>query len=128
MQHAARRAFMGSVLAGGLAYTAVTPAQAAAWSAREVAARDLRAGDLVVGPGGAVVRVASRNLLASGRYRIRYSDPATGTATAFSGGADENGFAPDEPFVVLLRDTSLASVQLPPLLIPDPDVIDGGRP
>lgn len=136
---------MAGVLAGGAGAVALSDpaaAQAKALTAPGlVTAKKLRPGDVIVGPGASVVRVASVDRLPSGRRRVRYTDPYTGAATAMSSETDQTGFAPRFKFVVLARGAAVASVQLtrpvqqPPTEQPPteppadgPNVIDGGAP
>lgn len=126
---AARRAVLGSLLAGGLVSAGAAPAQAASFSTRTMAARDLKRGDLIVGPDSRVLRVASRTRLANGRQRIRYTHPHTGLPTAITPAIEVKGYAAKQPFVVLLRQVPIAAVVLSPVPPPDdPNVIDGGTP
>lgn len=129
MDTAARRAVLGSVLAGGLLSAGAAPAEAASWSPTTVPAKKLKPGDLVVGPDSTVVRVASRTRLPSGRHRIRFTHPNTGEPTPVTEAIDAEGYAAGLRFVVLLRKVPISAVVLSPIPPPtDPDVIDGGTP
>lgn len=131
MDTAARRAVLGSLLAGGAVAAGAVPASAATreFSARTLPARKLRPGDLVVGPDSTLVRVASRTRLSTGRVRVRYTHPHTGKDTAVTPAIDAEGYAARHAFVVVLRKVPVAAVVLSPIPPPtDPDVIDGGRP
>lgn len=130
MDTAARRAVLGSLLAGGVVAAGAAPAEAAeTWTPRLLPARKLKAGDLIVGPDGTVVRVASRTPLAGGRQRIRYTHPNTGEPTPMTEAIDAEGYPGTLRFVVLLRGVGVPSVRLTPIPPPtDPDVIDGGTP
>jgi hypothetical protein len=135
---------MTGVLAGGAGAVALSDpaaAQAKAFAAPGlVPAKKLQPGDVIVGPGASVVRVASVDRLPSGRRRVRYTDPYTGAATAMSSETDQTGFSPRFKFVVLARGAGVPSVQLtrpvqqPPTDPPSeppadgPNVIDGGAP
>ena len=125
MEIAARRAVLGSVLAGGL----LTTGAASAWSPRELPAKSLKRGDLIVGPDSTVVRVAERTRLASGRHRIRYTHPNTGEPTAMTPAIDLEGYPRKRKFVVLLRKVPASAMKLTPVPpLTDPNVIDGGTP
>ena len=129
MEHAARRAVLGGVLAGGLVSAGAAPASAAGFSTRLVPARHLEAGDLIVGPDSTVVRIVAPTVLLTGRYRIRYTDPHTGEPTPMTPAIDAEGYPPHRTFVVLLRNVPVSAVTLTPVPSPtDPDVIDGGSP
>lgn len=131
MDTAARRAVLGSLLAGGAVAAGTLPASASGrdFSARTFPARKLRPGDLVVGPDATVVRVAMRARLATGRMRIRFTHPHTGRPTPVTEAVDAEGYAATQPFVVLLRGVPVAAVVLSPVPPPDdPDVVDGGTP
>jgi hypothetical protein len=130
MDTAARRAVLGSLLAGGLVSAGAAPAEAAgSWTPRLLPAKKLRPGDLIVGPDGTVVRVASRTRLDTGRQQIRYTHPNTGEPTPMTEALDVEGYPGKRKFVVLLRDVGAASVTLTPIPPPtDPNVVDGGAP
>lgn len=128
-----RRALLGTVLAGGAATVATAaPASAAAFTATQLRASSLKVGDLVVGPAGAVVRVAVVTRLASGRYLLRYTDPGTGAATPFdapSAATTDGGHAATRLFAVLARGVAASTVRHVPPPAPSPDrVVDGGAP
>ena len=125
-----RRLFAGA-LAGGVAGAgahATSPAAAASTDGgtRLLPARKLRVGDLVVGPEGNLVRLATVDRLSSGRIRLRYTNPTTGAATPFDSASDAAGFAPRLKLVVVRRRVNASSVRLS-----SPrggQVIDGGSP
>ena len=123
-----RRLFTG-ILAGGVASAGSSGiAQAkGAKSTDLVKAKKLRPGDVIVGPGATVVRVASVDRLPSGRRRVRYTDPYTGAVTPLAPDVDRTGFPARFKFVVLGRGASVASVRLTGPTAP-PVVIDGGGP
>lgn len=114
MDTAARRAVLGSLLAGGLVSAGAAPAQAGSFTTRTLPVKSLEPGDLVVGPDATVVRVASRKRLPSGRHRLRYTDPHTGEPTAVTPEIDEKGYPAKQPFVVLLRGIAASAVVLSP--------------
>jgi hypothetical protein len=120
----ARRNLMTGAVAGGLLTAGITPAEAAT-GAVLLPARKLKPGDLVVGPRSTVVRVASRQRLANGRQRIRYTHPTSGQATPFDAASDRNGFESGRKFAVLLRGVGVDTVRLTGS---SPQVIDGGTP
>lgn len=125
---AARRAVLGSLLAGGVLAAGTATVEAAGSSARLVEARRLRAGDLILGPAGTLVRVHDARRVDGRRVRVRYTHPATGEPTAMSPGADRHGYRPRRLFVVLLRDVPVAAVTVegdPPA---GATVVDGGAP
>lgn len=129
MENAARRAFLGSVLAGGLVAGGALPASAATWTPRSLPAKKLKTGDLILGPNSTLVRVASRRKLPNGRQQIRYTHPNTGAPTPMTPALDRTGYPGRLKFVVLQRDVAVKSVLLTPIPDPtDPNVIDGGRP
>lgn len=130
MDTAARRAVLGSLLAGGAVVAGAAPSEAArSWAPRLLPARKLKPGDLIVGPDGTVVRVASRAPLGGGRQRIRYTHPNTGEPTPMTEALDAEGYPGKLKFVVLQRRVAIKSVRLTPIPLPtDPDVIDGGTP
>ena len=116
-------------MAGGLLTTGAGAAEAAGTGGRVLAARRLKAGDLIVGPSGWVVRVASRVRLGNGRHRIRYTHPHTGEPTPMTDALDETGYPGRRRFVVLLRDVPVPAVTLTPIPQPtEPHVVDGGEP
>ena len=125
-----RRRLVTGVLAGGLA-GASSSGMAQAKGAKTpdlVKAKKLRPGDVIVGPGATVVRVASVDKLPSGRRRVRYTDPYTGAVTPLAPDVDQTGFPARFKFVVLGRGASVASVRLTGPIAPTPTVIDGGGP
>jgi hypothetical protein len=119
-----RRRLVTGVLAGGVAGASSSgTAQARAGRSPDlVAAKKLRAGDLIVGPGATVVRVASVDRLPSGRRRVRYTDPYTGAVTPLAPDVDRFRF------VVLGRGAGVANVRLTGPVAVAPTVIDGGAP
>ena len=125
-----RRLFAGA-LAGGVAGAGANATSAAAASTdggtRLLPARKLRVGDLVLGPEGNLVRLATVDRLSSGRIRLRYTNPTTGAATPFDAASDAAGFAPGLKLVVVRRRVKASSVRLT-----SPrgggQVIDGGSP
>jgi hypothetical protein len=129
MEPAARRTLLGGVLAGGLLTAGAAPSVAATFTARQLPVRKLKPGDLIVGPRSTLVRVASRAKLSGGRFRVRYTHPHTGAATAMTPALDAEGYAAGHRFVVLLRGVAVDAVRLTPVPAPtDPNVIDGGTP
>jgi hypothetical protein len=125
-----RRRLVTGVLAGGVAGASSSgTAQARAGRSPDlVAAKKLRAGDLIVGPGATVVRVASVDRLPSGRRRVRYTDPYTGAVTPLAPDVDRTGFPARFRFVVLGRGARVANVRLTGPVAVAPIVIDGGAP
>ena len=132
-----RRRLVTTALAGGaLGMGSAGAARAnAATSSGIVLAKKLLPGDVIVGPGATVVRVASVDKLPSGRRRVRYTDPHTGAATAMSADLDQSGFPARFRFVLLGRGATVASVRLTPptpvttpSVAEGPTVIDGGAP
>lgn len=133
-----RRRLVTSAIAGGaLGVGGSGVAQAKAATSSTVTAKKLQPGDVIVGPGATVVRVASVDKLPTGRRRVRYTDPYTGAATPMSADLDQTGFPARFRFVVLGRGASVASVQLtrpadpvagPTTVAEGPTVIDGGAP
>ncbi len=129
MDTAARRAVLGSLLAGGAVAAGAGPAAASDFSARLLPARKLRPGDVVVGPASRVARVADRTVLPSGRIRVRFTDPHTGEPEPVSHAVDADGYRRKHKFVVLLRRVPVSAMVLSPSPPPtDPNVIDGGTP
>ena len=129
MDTPARRAVLGSVVAGGLLVSTAAPAAAATWSPRLLPVKELEPGDLIVGPDGHVVRVATRTRLATGRQQVRYTHPNTGEPTPITPAIDAEGYAAKRKLVVLLRGVPVSAVQLSPVPPPtDPHVVDGGTP
>ena len=115
------------MLAGGVVSTTSSPAAAAAWSPRQLVAKDLKVGDLVVGPGASIVRVSTVRRLGSGRVVLRYTEPATGVAVAFEPATATTGHPARRPFVVLARGVAAAAVRFPAAAGPV-QVVDGGSP
>lgn len=117
-----------SLLAGGAVVAAGQAAEAAPWSTRSLLVAELRRGDLVVGPGGTVVRVHSVGR-SSGRYSVRAYSPYD-TSTYLLRPRSGTTFAATQRFVVLLRAVPTSAVPLTarPPAAPPPAVIDGGRP
>jgi hypothetical protein len=123
-----RRRLVTGLLAGGVAGASTTAEAKAARSPDLVPAKKLRPGDVIVGPGATVVRVARVDKLPSGRRRVRGTDPHTGAAVPLDADVDQTGFPSRYRFVVLARGATVASVRLtgpPPVT---PTVIDGGAP
>lgn len=109
---APRRALLGGLLAGGAGAVALAaPAAAGSSSPQIVKASGLKKGDLVVGPGGSVVRVAT-----TGR-RPNYTDPTSGKALPLPKSAQ---------FVVLMRNVPASAI--PVGGTSTTSVIDGGNP
>lgn len=109
---------------------AATPGHATAanpWSPRELPAKALRIGDLVVGADSTVVRVASNRAVSSGR-RIRVTDPRTGAAVPLGRGREATSVPVNRPFVVLARRISVAAVRVSAIAPESGTVIDGGAP
>lgn len=126
---AARRALLGALVGGGVSMTAA-PAHAAPanpWSPRELPAKTLRVGDLIVGADATVVRVASNRAVSSGR-RIRVTDPRTGAAVPLGPGREATSVPANRPFVVLARRISVAAVRVSSVGPGSATVIDGGSP
>ena len=137
----ARRALLGTVVAGGLAAGAsvstvagAAPVAAAGLTPRQVRVAGLRVGDLVVGPRGEVSRVAvlSRR---SGRVRVLVTDPATGRNIPLDNVSAGAGHLPSRLLVVLARGVAATAVRLVPVAEPvepeqpaEPLVVDGGAP
>ena len=131
MTSTARRALLGSVVAGGLVVTQAAPTGAATtvWNPRTVRAFDLRVGDLVTGPDATVVRISVRTTLASGRVLLRYTDPRTGAPLPFDAANASIGYRAGRRFAVLARDVVEAAVRFDVAPQPvAPLVIDGGTP
>lgn len=123
----ARRALFASLLAGGAVAAGGSRADAATTGTTHVPVSALRNGDLVVGPGGLVVRISS--VVRSGtRYTVRAIDPYNGRAVALKPRVGST-YAGTQRFVLLLRAVPASAVPLaPPPAVPVPAVIDGGRP
>ena len=124
----ARRGLIG-LLAGSAAagVASVAPAQAGGWTPRALPVTEVEPGDLVVGPGGAPVRVAL-----SGRsgslwlitYDHRYSDGET---------VELGRFSRTRSLAVLARGVPLDAVRLTAAPLDGPSraevqLIDGGSP
>jgi hypothetical protein len=125
-----RRRLVTGVLAGGVvgAGSSGTAQARAGRSPDLVPAKKLRTGDLIVGPGSTVVRVARVDRLPSGRRRVRYTDPYTGAVTPLAPDVDRTGFPSRFKFVVLGRGVGVANVRLTGPVAVAPTVIDGGGP
>ena len=125
-----RRNVVAGTLAGGLlGVGSAAEAASAGASVRQLPAKSLKVGDLVVGPLGRVVRLAAVDRLPSGRIRLRYTHPETGAATAFDAAADKAGYPPRLRIVVLQRGVRAATVRLSsPVVTSSDQVIDGGGP
>jgi hypothetical protein len=125
-----RRHVLTGTLAGGIAGAGQQSAQAAKRDqpVRLLPAKSLRVGDLVLGPQGKVVRLASVDRLATRRVRLRYTHPETGAATAFDPSTDRTGYPPRLRIVVLQRGVSAANVRLSSPQRAGQVVIDGGGP
>jgi hypothetical protein len=126
-----RRRLLTGVLAGGVAGASSSGAAQASTAKKAsdlVPAKKLRPGDVIVGPGATVVRVASVDKLPSGRRRIRYTDPYSGAATPLARDVDQTGVPARHKFVVLARRATIASVRLTGPVAVNPTVIDGGGP
>ena len=125
-----RRNVVAGTLAGGLlGVGSAAEAASAGMPVRQLPAKSLKVGDLVVGPLGRVVRLAAVDRLPSGRIRLRYTHPETGAATAFDGAADKAGYPPRLRIVVLQRGVRAATVRLSsPVVTSSDQVIDGGGP
>jgi hypothetical protein len=110
----------GLALAGAATLTGETGAHAAttAWTPRTKTVDQLRAGDMVVGAEGVVVRVAAV-AASGGAYVVRYTDPHRGSSATLELGS----YAGTQKFLVLARGVPAGAVRLtdgPPV------VIDGG--
>lgn len=124
----ARRSIV-TIAASGVVGVATAGRAEAAPPSPVLAARLLKVGDLVVGPRSGVVRVSAVKRLATGRRRVRYTDPTTGASTPFDADVDRRGFAADHPFVLIRRGVPAASVVLSRREpVPDRVVVDGGAP
>lgn len=123
----ARRALFASLLAGGAVAASGSQANAATTGTTHVPVSALRNGDLVVGPGGLVVRISS--VVRTGtRYTVKAIDPHHGRAVALKPRVGTT-YAGTQRFVVLLRGVPASAVPLAPEPVtPAPAVIDGGRP
>jgi hypothetical protein len=102
-----------------------------AWSPRTLQARQLAVGDLIVGPAGECVRVASLTRLSGGRVRVRYTSPYTGETAPqpMNAHTDAAGFGSTHAFAVLARKLPVEAVQLISRPAPPrPAAIDGGQP
>jgi len=123
MAPTARRGVMVALVGG--AFLATVPEQAQAGpAAPTLPARLLKAGDLVVGPGGTVARIAMRSAR-SGKQQLSITDPATGRATPLG------AYPSTQPFVVLMRNVPISAVSLgaaTPSPSPPVQSIDGGSP
>lgn len=123
----ARRTLFASVLAGGAVAAGGPRADAATTGTTHVPVPALRNGDLVVGPGGVVVRISS--VVRTGtRYTVKAIDPHDGRAVVLKPRVGTT-FAATQRFVLFLRGVPASAVPLgPEPVAPVPAVIDGGRP
>ena len=123
----ARRALFASLLAGGAVAAGGSRADAATTGTTHVPVSALRAGDLVVGPGGLVVRISSVVRVGT-RYTVKAIDPYDGRAVALKPRIGTT-YAGTQRFVLFLRGVPTSAVPLAPEPVaPVPAVIDGGRP
>lgn len=123
----ARRALFASLLAGGAVAAGGTRADAATTGTTHVPVSALRNGDLVVGPGGLVVRISSvaRN---GTRYTVKAIDPYDGKAVVLKPRIGST-YPATQRFVLVLRGVPSSAVPLAPKPVATvPAVIDGGRP
>jgi hypothetical protein len=113
----------GLVLAGAATVTSGTGAQAATtgWTPRTKTVDALRAGDMVVGAEGVVVRVAAV-ATSGGTYAVHYTDPHRGASATLELGA----YPATQKFLVLARGVPAGAVQLTAGPGDPPVVIDGG--
>src|SRR3546814_8298276 len=118
----ARRGLRAGLLGSGALALTPTNAQAAKGGASLIPARALDVGDLVIGPGSSVVRVADAR--ASGKqWEISLTDPAPGLPVLLG------AFAAKARFVLLARGVTVSSVALGDSPAGDPTLtIDGGHP
>lgn len=124
----ARRALLGSVVAGGLVATQVAPSSAAptAWSPQSLKVTDVKVGDLVIGPDGNAARLAAVTKLSTGRVKVDATDPRTGSPVPLDATASA-GFPNNRKLIVLARGVAGQAVVFPAQ--PEPGrVIDGGGP
>lgn len=122
----ARRALLGSVLAGGLVATSAPSASAAAFTPRQLRAGALKVGDLVVGPAAGLVRVSVVRKIAGSKVLLRHTDPATGASVPFDA-PFAAGYPGTRLFVVVARGVSAAAVRYQPAPA-RAVVVDGGAP
>ena len=110
------------------------PAEAAAVTAQQVKASTLKAGDVVVGPEGRIVRVARTRPTSGGRYLLDFLHPVTGALTPFDGALALVGLPANRTFLRLARGVSAGALAFPvPEVTPidtvrEPVEIDGGTP
>ncbi len=134
MSSTARRALLGSVVAGGLVATQVAPAPAAgaaapvtAWTPKALKVTDVKAGDLVIGPDGNAARLAAVTRLSSGRVKVDAMDLHTGRPVPLDATVGSTGHPTSRKLLVLARGVAATAVLF--AAQPEPGrVIDGGGP
>lgn len=131
MDSGGRRALFTGLLAGGTVIAGAAPAAAATWTPRYLSIGSVRTGDMVVGPGGAVVRVAGLKRSGS-RYLLAYNDPHTAAVKRMNPPGRTDGYPSTQRLAVLARGIPLSAIpKTTPPAAPDPapaGTIDGGTP
>lgn len=107
MNKTARRAFLGAGITAGAAAVAAPAHAATDWTARQLPAAELRAGDIISGAGGATLRIHNKRTVGQ-RVRLTYTDTRTGRARRLG---PPLGVRADRPFLVLARRIPTAAVR-----------------